>query len=131
MIIPNAEFITDAVENWFYKSRRGRIRVRVRVSYDSDPEQVRKILVDCANQLSGVVNYPYAPRVRWLEFGDSSLDFELIAFISDIDQAATARGDLHFAIFSALKEAGIEIPFPQRDLHIKPDGTPLAPSEAH
>jgi len=66
------------------------------------------------------------PRVRWLEFGDSSLDFELLAFIVDIENGANTRSDLHFAIFKALKDAGIEIPFPQRDLHIKSDMTPVA-----
>jgi small-conductance mechanosensitive channel len=55
------------------------------------------------------------------QFGNSSLDFELIAFIMDIDNAANTRSDLHFAIFKAFKDAGIEIPLPQRDLHIKPD----------
>jgi len=121
ILVPNAELVTGSVENWFYKRRRGRIRINVGVSYKSDPEQVRKILLDCAAELVNVVNYPYAPRVRWLEFGNSSLDFELIAFITDIDNAATTRSDLHFAIFKAFKSAGIEIPFPQRDLHIKSD----------
>ncbi len=124
IIIPNAELITSAVENWFYKNRRGRISIQVGVSYDSDPEQVRDILLDCAAQQSNILHYPYKPRVRWLQFGDSSLDFELIAFIKDIDVGATARSDLHFTIFKALKHAGIEIPFPQRDLHIKSDNNP-------
>jgi small-conductance mechanosensitive channel len=87
---------------------------------------VRDILLDCAAQQSNILHYPYKPRVRWLQFGDSSLDFELIAFIKDIDVGATSRSDLHFAIFKALKEAGIEIPFPQRDLHIKSDAAPDA-----
>ena len=121
IIIPNAELITGAVENWFYRNNRGRINVQVGVSYNSDVELVRKILLDCAAQQSNVINYPYKPRVRWLQFGDSSLDFELIAFVKDIDVGATARSDLYFAIFKALKQAGIEIPFPQRDLHIKSD----------
>ena len=126
VIVPNSELVSEAVGNWFYKTRRGRIRVQVGVSYDADPEQVSKILVDCAAQHSNVVNYPKEPRVRWLEFGDSSLDFELLAFIVDIENGANTRSDLHFAIFKALKDAGIEIPFPQRDLHIKSDMTPVA-----
>jgi small-conductance mechanosensitive channel len=120
IIVPNSQLITESVQNWFYKNRRGRISVTVGVAYDADPEQVRDILLACASEQVNVVNYPYAPRVRWLQFGDSSLDFQLIAFISDIDNAATVRSDLHFAIFKAFKDAGIVIPFPQRDLHIKP-----------
>jgi potassium efflux system protein len=129
IIIPNAEMITGAVENWFYKTRRGRIRLKVGVSYDSDPEQVRKILLECAASQRNVVNYPYAPRVRWLEFGDSSLEFELVAFIVDIDYGATTRSDLHFAIFKALKDVGITIPFPQRDLHIISGEAPADPPD--
>ena len=59
VLVPNAELVTGAVENWFYKRRRGRIRVKVGVSYKSDPEQVCKILLDCAAQLGNVVNYPF------------------------------------------------------------------------
>jgi potassium efflux system protein len=129
IIIPNAEMITGAVENWFYKTHRGRIRIKVGVAYDSDPEQVRKILLDCAARQSNVVNEPYAPRVRWLAFGDSSLEFELIAFIVDIDNGATTRSDLHFVIFKALNDAGITIPFPQRDLHIVSGEAPAVPPD--
>jgi small-conductance mechanosensitive channel len=110
------------VQNWFHKNRIGRIQVAVGVSYSADPEQVRAILLDCAQKNASVMNSPPA-FVVWQDFGDSSLDFELRAYIWNYDNALQARSDLRFAIFKALKDAGVEIPFPQRDLHIRSDST--------
>ena len=122
IIIPNADLVTSAVQNWFYKNRTGRVHVPIGVSYGADPEQVRKILLDCAGKHKMVLASP-APQVRWMDFGDSSLDFELRAYIGSIDGHRLVCSDLRFAIFKALKDAGIEIPFPQRDLHIRSDDT--------
>jgi small-conductance mechanosensitive channel len=122
IIIPNADLVTSAVQNWFHKNRIGRIQVGVGVSYNADPEQVRAILLDCARKNASVMNSPPA-FVIWKDFGDSSLDFELRAYIWNFDNSLQVRSDLRFAIFKALKDAGIEIPFPQRDLHIRSDST--------
>ncbi|MCA9284459.1 MAG: mechanosensitive ion channel family protein [Phycisphaerales bacterium] len=122
IIIPNADLVTSPVQNWFHKNRTGRVRVAVGVGYGSDPEQVRKILLDCAAKNESVMTFP-EPQVRWMDFGDSSLDFELRAYIGNYDRALVVRSDLRFAIFRALKDAGIELPFPQRDLHIRSDDT--------
>ena len=122
IIIPNADLVTSAVLNWFHKNRIGRVRVAVGVGYGSDPERVRDILLDCAAKNESVMTSP-EPQVRWMDFGDSSLDFELRAYIGDYVNALTVRSDLRFAIFKALKDAGIELPFPQRDLHIRSDDT--------
>jgi small-conductance mechanosensitive channel len=119
VIIPNSELVSSAVQNWFYRDRLGRVRVLVGVSYDSDPEQVREILLDCARQHPSVSSDP-AITVRWKDFGESSLDFELRAFVTDYASARTVVSDLRFAIFEAFKAAGVEMPFPQRDLHILP-----------
>jgi potassium efflux system protein len=124
ILVPNSELVSSAVQNWFYKGRLGRLHVAVGVSYGSDPEQVRDILLDCAKQHPAVSSYP-AATVNWKEFGESSLDFELRAFVSDYEHAYTVRSELRFAIFKAFKDAGVEIPFPQRDLHMRPDGTPV------
>jgi small-conductance mechanosensitive channel len=124
ILIPNSELVSSAVQNWFYKGRLGRVRVPVGVSYGSDPEQVRDILLDCAKRHPGVSSYPEA-TVNWKDFGDSSLDFELRVFVGDYQKAYTIRSELRFAIFKAFKDAGVEIPFPQRDLHIRPDATPV------
>jgi small-conductance mechanosensitive channel len=124
VIIPNSELVSSAVQNWFYKGRLGRLRVAVGVSYDSDPEQVRDILLDCAKQHPSISSNP-AATVLWNDFGESSLDFELRAFVRNYNDARTIVSDLRFAIFKAFKAAGVEIPFPQLDLHIRPDGTPV------
>jgi small-conductance mechanosensitive channel len=124
VIIPNSELVSSAVQNWFYKGRLGRLRVAVGVSYGSDPEQVRDILLDCAKQHPSISSNP-ATTVLWKDFGESSLDFELRAFVGDYADAYKIRSELRFAIFKAFKDAGVEIPFPQRDLHIRSDGTPV------
>jgi small-conductance mechanosensitive channel len=127
VIVPNSELVTSAVQNWFYKSRLGRLRVDVGVSYGSDPEQVRDILLDCAKKHSSISSFP-AASVRWTDFGDSSLDFQLRAYIGNVDDSYEVRSALRFAIFKAFKEAGVVIPFPQRDLHVRPDGSPVSSS---
>ena len=118
IIIPNSELIASTVTNWTHKSALGRIRVAVGVSYDSDPDLVREILLKCGNDHPLVVRYP-EPFVVWMDFGASSLDFELRAFISDIAKGLQVRTDLRYAIFKAFRERGVEIPFPQQDIHIR------------
>jgi len=125
ILIPNSELVSSAVQNWFYKGRHGRLSVDVGVSYGSDPEQVREILLDCAKEHKSILSYP-AAFVRWTDFGDSALQFRLLAHLSNVDDIYEVRSDLRFAIFKAFKDAGIEIPFPQRDLHIRSDGTPVS-----
>jgi len=127
VIIPNSELVTSAVQNWFYKSRLGRLRVDVGVSYGSDPEQVREILLGCAKQHKSISSYP-AASVRWTDFGDSALQFQLRAYIRNVDDSYEVRSDLRFAIFKAFKAAGVEIPFPQRDVHVRSDGKLVAGS---
>ncbi len=118
IIVPNSELISSTVTNWTHKDKIGRFRLPVGVSYNSDPEQVREILLKCAHEHPLVVAYP-EPFVVWNDFGASSLDFELRAFLNDISKGLQVRTDLRFTIFKALAEAGIEIPFPQTDVHIK------------
>ena len=120
VIVPNSELVTSTVQNWFYKSRLGRLRVNIGVSYGSDPEQVRDILLDCAKKHPTISSHP-AASVRWTDFGDSSLEFQLRAYVRDVDDSYEVRSDLRFAIFKAFKDAGIEIPFPQRDVHVRQD----------
>ncbi|MGE0183294.1 MAG: mechanosensitive ion channel family protein [Parvularculaceae bacterium] len=118
IIVPNSELIASTVTNWTHKNALGRIRVAVGVSYDSDPELVREILLKVANDHPLIVRYP-EPFVVWEDFGASSLDFEVRAFLSDIGKGLQVRTDLRYAIFKAFKEKGIEIPFPQQDVYIK------------
>ena len=121
VIVPNSELISNQVKNWMLKDERGRLRLAVGVAYGSDTDRVREILERVANAHEDVVSDGSLPRPRVLfrEFGDSSLNFELRAFIRNIDNRLRIISDLNFAIDKAFREAGIEIPFPQRDVHIR------------
>ncbi len=118
LIVPNSNLVTTEVMNWMHKSKVGRVIIPVGVSYDSNPERVREVLMKCADGNDEVLKRPL-PQVIFREFGNSSLDFELRFYIRDIDQRLRTASDLRFAIKKALDEAGIEIPFPQRDVHIR------------
>jgi small-conductance mechanosensitive channel len=118
VIIPNSTMLSSQVINWHLHNKLGRVVIRIGVSYDSDPEQVRKVLLACAEQNTDLLRRP-APQVLFREFGESSLDFELRFFLREIDELLRVSSDVRFAIKKAFAEAGIEIPYPQRDLHIK------------
>lgn len=117
LTVPNSELITKTVTNWTHKGTLGRVIVGVGVSYASDPNQVRDVLLACAEGHREIVKNP-EPKVIFRNFGDSALDFELRAFVIDVDRRLTVGSDLRFEIFQKLKDANIEIPFPQRDVHI-------------
>ena len=121
IIVPNSELVSTQVTNWMLHDRTGRIRVPVGVAYGSDTEKVRQLLFDVAMAHPQVIkdSPDYKIKVFFLRFGDSSLDFELRCFIEDIDNALTVKSDLHFAIDKIFKENGVEIPFPQRDIHVR------------
>ena len=129
VIVPNSELIAGQVTNWMLSDPWGRVKVPVGVAYGSDTARVMQIMVDVANKHPQVMNnYPGIPdpRVLFLGFGDSSLDFELRCVIRDVDKRLQTRSDLFLGIDAAFREAGIEIPFPQRDLHFRngpPAGT--------
>jgi len=121
VIVPNSELIAGQVTNWMLHDPRGRVRVPVGVAYGSDTEKVRQILLETAAAHAEVITdgtMP-TPRVLFREFGDSSLNFELRAFIRNIDKRLVVISDLNFAIDAAFRKNGVEIPFPQRDIHIR------------
>lgn len=119
IIVPNAEFIESRVVNWTASDRSVRINVPLGVSYGSDPERVKEILLEVALRHPDVSNRP-AADVVFTGFGDSSLDFELrIWTTKQVQTPKIIASDLYFAIFKAFSEAGVEIPFPQRDLHLR------------
>jgi len=118
VIVPNSNLITSAVKNWTHSDKMGRLRIAVGVSYDADPERVRDLLLEVAAQDNMVMRAP-EPYVYFMDFGASSLDFELRCYIFDVDEMITVLSNLRYAIFKSLKEDGIEIPFPQRDIHFK------------
>lgn len=121
VIVPNSELISTQVTNWMLDDLRGRVRVPVGVAYGSDTARVRTLLLDSARFHGLVVTDGSLPQpnVLFMGFGESSLDFELRCFIGDIDQRLAVRSDLNFAIDAAFRENGIQIPFPQRDLHVR------------
>jgi len=117
VIVPNSELITQDVINWTRTGTRRRIEVAVGVAYGNDPAKVIELLTDVALQHPDVRGNP-KPFALFNGFGDSSLDFVLRAWTDSLDWHIV-RSDVAVAVASTLKEAGIEIPFPQRDLHLR------------
>ncbi len=122
VIVPNSEIIASQVTNWMHNDSMGRVKVPIGVAYGSDPRQVEKILLDIANNHPKVIkNSPGIdkPWVIFREFGDSAMLFELRCFIREIDSRMGVISDFNYALVDALKQANIEIPYPQTDLHLK------------
>jgi small-conductance mechanosensitive channel len=125
IIIPNSEFITSRVTNWTANDPQVRFSIPIGVSYDSNPAQVRELLLQVARLHPDVLPDP-APDVVFVGFGESSLDFQLRVFtIKQVQTPGTLKSDLLFAIFRVFGEHGIEIPFPQRDLHLRSLSEPI------
>ncbi len=120
VIVPNSELISNQVTNWMLSSKKGRAIIPVGVAYGSDIERVRDILLQIAADNAMLIHGDnrWAPRVLFRAFGDSSLNFELRVFLKEISGRLSVISDLNFAIDKAFREANIEIPFPQRDIHV-------------
>jgi small-conductance mechanosensitive channel len=119
IIVPNSEFISSQVINWSHSDRNVRFRIPVGVSYQEDPEKIRTILLDVADKHPGVLKKPET-LVIFDEYGESSLNFYLVVWTTVyINRPRILKSELYFEIFRRFKEEGVEIPFPQRDLHLK------------
>jgi len=118
VIVPNSELINSVVGNWTHKYRGGRIDIPVGVAYGSDVRKVSEILMGIAAEHKLILKSP-EPFVYFLGFGDSSLDFELRFHISEILKLPVVATEVRFAIVDAFEQNRIEIPFPQRDLHVR------------
>ncbi len=123
VIIPNADLISNQVTNWTLSNRVARLHILVGVAYGSDIHLVIETLLACARENSNVAETP-SPQALFLNFGDSSLDFELLAWVSDAEYRLTTKSELHQEIDRRFRENGIVIPFPQRDVHLD-GGQPL------
>jgi small-conductance mechanosensitive channel len=117
-LVPNEDFITHKVVNWTHSSDFVRLDIHFGVSYDSDPHEVKRIATDAPKSVNRVVSNP-APVCHIINFGDSSIDFKLRFWIKDPTAGLTnIRGNVYLALWDALKEHGIEIPYPRRDVHM-------------
>ena len=130
IIVPNSQLITESVHNLTHANSLYRLRIPVGVSYGSDVDLVKKVLLDAADEHLGVIKESIpnisnvtAPFVRFIAFGNSSLDFELLAWIPDSFQRFDVASDLHFIIWHKFKEHNITIAFPQLDVHFDPTET--------
>ncbi len=124
IIVPNSKLITEPVHNLTHYNNRFRVHIKVGVAYSSDVQLVKKALLEAAAEHEEIINDPSsemenvtAPFVRFTSFGESSLDFELYAWIPDSFMRFDVASDLHFMVWEKFKEYNIKIPFPQRDVH--------------
>ncbi len=118
-LIPNEDLITQRVENWSYSDDLVRLRIPIGISYNSDPRLAIKLCVEAASMVPRVQLQP-EPRCQLKGFGDSSVDLELRIWINDPPQGrANVISDVMLEVWDRFHEHGIEIPFPQRDLHVR------------
>lgn len=119
IIIPNSDLINKQVINWSHNDRKIRLHVPLGVSYKEDPALIKTILLEVASAHGDILKKP-KPDVLFIGYGDSSLDFDLLVWTkSYIDRPIILKSQLYYLIFEKFKEHKIEIPYPQRDLHIK------------
>lgn len=125
IIVPNSQFIDNAVINWTANDPTVRVSLPVGVSYSADPELVRTLLLEAAHAHPEVLDTP-EPDVIFTEYGDNSINFSLrIWTAAHAHTPLTLKSDLYFALFKLFGQHGIELPFPQRDLHIRSSDIPL------
>lgn len=118
VIVPNSKLVVDNVVNWSHNDNRARFSVKVGVAYGSDTELVKQLLIEAAQHHEKVLNFP-RPFVRFTDFGNSSLDFEVHFWTVEFIRIEDVRSDIRFSIDQAFRENNITIPFPQRDLWFK------------
>lgn len=130
VIVPNSELTGSRVINWSLSDRFRRITIPVRVAYGTDPNRVIDILLETARKHPAVLAEP-APLAVFDRFADSALNFTLFCW-SFVDTFFVARSELTIAVNNAFKEAGIEIPLPQQDVHVHwPDRQGAAERSGH
>lgn len=125
IIVPNSQLITEPVHNLTHYNNRFRIKIKASVSFSSDPELVKQVLLEAAHAHPDVITEPTPemenvtpPFVRFTNFGEFSLDFDLLAWIPNTFDRFDVASDLHFMIWEKFKEYDIQIPFPQQEVHL-------------
>ena len=120
IIVPNSKLVSQRVINWSYGDPRARIAIPVGVAYDSNVELVTETLILAAEGVENVLTDP-APRVQFLKFGDSSLDFRLLVWSVQPRRHFEIRSDINFRIWTLFRERGIEIPYPTTEFRMRPE----------
>jgi len=123
IIVPNSQFLEGHVINWSHRNPISRICIPVGVAYNSDPEQVRALLLRVGTEHPDVLSTPPA-LVLFKSFGDSALHFDLLVWIAQPNRQFIIKSDLLFMLSKALRKEGISIPYPQRDIHLSLEGMP-------
>jgi small-conductance mechanosensitive channel len=117
-LIPNESVITQTLVNHSYSDRKNKVNLSLQISYHSPLEAAMQIMLDVAAAHSGVISDP-KPAVNLLAFADNGISLELSVWIEDPELAQSVlRSDLNLAIWRAFRQAGIEIPYPQREIRI-------------
>jgi small-conductance mechanosensitive channel len=124
IIVPNSRLLDQEIINWSHGNPVSRIRLPVGVAYTSDPIQVKQVLLEACRQSDEILLTP-SPQVFFLGFGDNALRFELLVWIAQPHRQLVIKSDLYFAIEALLRQHHIEVPFPQRDLHLRTGSLPL------
>lgn len=117
IIVPNSKLVNNNIINWSHMDKKTRFNVNVGVAYGSDVKLVKNLLLNCAISSKDIYEKPI-PFVRFLDFGESSLDFQLFFWVKNSFTVENLKSDLRFAINESFAENNIQIPFPQRDVHI-------------
>lgn len=118
LVVPNSMFVNDKIINWSQMDYKTRFSVEVGVAYGSDTKLVTQILLDCAFQNKSISSQP-KPFVRFNNFGDSALEFQLYFWVMETFRVENIKSEIRYAIDDEFRKNGIQIPFPQRDVHIK------------
>jgi small-conductance mechanosensitive channel len=130
IVVPNADFTTNRVTNWTANDRQVRFSYPIGVAYGSDVEKVRNVLLEVARKHPDVMDEP-PPEVLLSNFGDSSIDFSLRVWtITQVETPGRLKSELYFEIVRQFAANGIEIPFPQRDVHIRSVAGPVPPLDS-
>ncbi len=128
IIVPNSRFLEQDVINWSHRNPLSRIHIPIGVAYSSNPDIVKAVLLEVGREHSEVMAAP-APEVFLMRFGENSMEFELLVWIREPKLYPKIRSDLNFAIATAFRKVGIEIPFPQRDIHLPQGPLPVTLSD--
>ena len=118
VIVPNENFVIKQVTTYTKSNQNVRLLLPVGVSYDADPREVKRVVIEAATKHGLVLDDP-EPMLLFRGYGNSSLDFDLAVWIDQPQRAMFVRSDLYYMVFDALGRHDIEIPFPQRDLNLK------------